>query len=75
MEELTHAVVGDFTKIRERRFCDYTAEAGHDGEGLQELGRAHGLAHAVDASGMLIGGQPVEPLTDVVTFEQAARRH
>jgi hypothetical protein len=53
------------------RFCDDSAEAGLNGEGLQELRGAHELAQGVDAEGVLGGGQPVEPWMDIVAFDEA----
>lgn len=34
------------------------------------MGGAHGFSETVDARGMLILGEPVEPLTDVIALEQ-----
>ena len=68
---LAHTIVGDLAESGERRFGGYSAEAGLDGERLQELGGAHGLGESEDAVRMILRGEKVEPLVNVSAFEEA----
>ena len=52
MEGLSHAVVGNLTKIGEGRLGGHGAEVCVGVERLQELCRAHGFSEAVDAARM-----------------------
>ena len=71
MKRLTHAIVGDLAKAGERRFGGNCAEVWLDSEGLQELGGAHGFAETEDAMRVILGENEIEPLADVIAFEQA----
>jgi hypothetical protein len=68
---LSHAVVGDLAKGRERGFSCYGAKARLDSERLQEFGGAHGFGESVDAMRVTLRGEEVEPLVNVITFEKA----
>jgi hypothetical protein len=68
---LAHAVAGDLAETGERRFGGYGTEVWLDREGLQELGCAHGFSESIDAMRMRLRGQEIEPLVDVVAFQQA----
>ena len=70
MEGLAHAVIGDLTKIGEGRLRGYGAEVRMGREGLQELRRSHGFSKAVDAAGMSLGIEEVDPLMDVIALEE-----
>lgn len=70
VEWLAHAVVGDFAKVRERRFGSDGAETRLDGERLQELCGAHGFAEAEDAARVIARDEKIEPEVNVVAFEQ-----
>jgi len=67
---LSHAVVGDLTEAGEGRFGGDGAEAGLDGERLQKLGGAHRFTESEDAVRVLLRGEEVEPLVNVVAFEE-----
>ena len=71
MEGLSHAIVGDLAEIGEGRFGGYGAEVGMSIEGLQKLRGAHGFAEGEDAAGMILSLEEIEPLVNVVAFEQA----
>lgn len=71
MKGLAHAVVSDFMKGCERRFCGDSAESGFDGERLQQLGGAHGFGESEDAMWMILCQKKVKPLADVVAFKKA----
>jgi hypothetical protein len=71
MKGLSHAVVGDLTKSGEGRLGGYGAEAWMGIERLQELCGSHGFGETEDAAGMIFRLQEVEPLVNVVAFEQA----
>jgi len=51
---LAHAVISDFMKSGERRFGGDSAEAGFDGERLQQRGGSHGLSESEDAMRMIL---------------------
>jgi hypothetical protein len=68
---LTHAVVGNLAKAGEGGFGGDGAEAGLDGERLQELGGAHGFRESENAVRVIACGEEVEPLVEVVVFEKA----
>lgn len=68
---LPHAVVGDLAETGEGRFGGDGAEAGLDGERLQELGGAHGFAESEDAVRVILSGEEAEPLVNIITFEKA----
>jgi hypothetical protein len=68
---LAHAVVGDLAEGGEGRFGGDRAEAGLDRERLQELGSAHRFGEPEDAVRMILRGDEVEPLVNVVAFEEA----
>jgi hypothetical protein len=42
---------------------------------LKELCGAHGLTQTENARWMLIQSQPVEPISNIFTFEQSVRRN
>jgi hypothetical protein len=67
---LSHAVVGDLAKAGEGRFGGDGAEAGLDGERLQKLSGTHGFTESEDAVRMILCGEEVEPLVNVVAFEE-----
>ena len=71
VEGLAHAVIGDFAKGGEGRFGDDGAEAGLDGKGLQKFGCAHRFSESEDAVRVNLRGEEVEPLVDIVAFEEA----
>src|SRR5437867_1629891 len=71
MERLSHAVVGDLTKIGEGRLGDYGAEVWMGVERLEELRGAHGFAEGEDAVRVILRVEKIEPLVDIVTLEQA----
>jgi len=58
-------------EVGKRRLGGNGTEVGLDGEGLQELGGAHGFSEAIDATGMFGLSQPVEPFADVIALEKA----
>lgn len=70
MKGLSHTVIGDLAKIGEGRFGGDGAEVWVGVEGLEELGGAHGLSEGVDAAGMILRVQKIDPLVDVVAFKQ-----
>ena len=71
VEGLSHAVVSDLTKIGEGRLGGYGAELWVGVERLEELCGSHGFGETEDAAGMILRFHEVEPLVDVVAFEQA----
>jgi hypothetical protein len=68
---LSHAVVSDLAEGGERRFGGYCAEARLDRERLEELSRAHRFGKSEDAVRVILRGEEVEPLVNVVAFEEA----
>jgi len=70
VEGLAHAVVGNLAKIGKRRFDGDGAEMRSGIERLQELRGSHRFPEAKDTAGMVPRGEPVEPLVNVVAFEQ-----
>src|SRR5215469_5330184 len=71
MKWLPHAIVSDLAKVAEGRFGNHRAKWSSGGEGLQQLRRSHGLAKSVDTSRLSLCPKKVDPLTNVVPFEQA----
>jgi hypothetical protein len=71
VEGLAHAVIGDLSETGERRFGGYGAEVRFDGEGLQEFGSAHRFGESENATRMVLRGEEVEPLVNVIAFEEA----
>jgi hypothetical protein len=71
MEGLAHAVVGDLAKIGEGRLGGNGTEVCMCVERLQELRGSHGFAEGKDAARVILGGEEIEPLMDVVTLKQS----
>jgi len=71
VEGLAHAVVGNLAKIGKRRFYGDGAEMRAGIERLQELCGSHRFPEAKDAARMVPRGEPVEPLVNIVAFEEA----
>src|ERR1700733_7758938 len=71
VEGLSHAVIGDLTKIGEGRLGGYGAEAWVGVERLEEFGGSHGFGEPEDATGMILRVHEVEPLVDVVALQKA----
>lgn len=71
MERLSHAVIGNFAEICERRFGGDGAELWVSVERLQELRGSHGFAEGEDAAGMILRVEKIEPLMNVVAFKQS----
>src|ERR1700686_2670622 len=71
MERLSHAVKGDFPKSGEGRLGGYGAEVWVGVERLEELRGSHGFGETEDAAGMILRVQEVEPLVNVVAFEES----
>lgn len=71
MKRLAHAVVCDFAKIGEGGLGDYGAQLGMRVERLQQLRGSHGFAKAKDALGVYGAIEEVQPLMNVVSFEDA----
>lgn len=68
---LAHAIVGDLAKTGERRFGGDRTEARLDGKTLQKFGGAHGFAESEDGVWVNLRSKRVEPLVNVVAFENA----
>jgi len=68
---LSHAVVGNLTKIGEGGFGGDGTEARVCVERLKELSCAHGFAESEDAVGMILRVEKLEPLVDVVALEES----
>ena len=74
MERLSHAVVGDLAKVRERGFSSYGAEVGVGVERLKELSGAHGFSEGEDAVGMKVRFVPRNRPTGGCRCARAGRR-
>src|SRR6266498_1459691 len=68
---LTHAVVSNLSKSRERRFCYHGAEIRLDIQSLQQLRGTHGLSKAINTMWVVCTTYPLKPPPNVVTFEQS----
>lgn len=71
VEGLSHAVAGDLAESDEGRFGGDGAEIRMSVEGLEELRGAHGFAEGVDATGMTLRSQKIDPLVNVIAFYEA----
>jgi hypothetical protein len=71
MKGLTHAITGDLAKAGEGGLSDDGTEARLDGERLQELRGPHRFAESENAMRVIMRGDKVKPLMDVIAFEEA----
>jgi hypothetical protein len=71
IEGLAHSVIGDLAKIGEGRLGGNGTEVWMCIERLQQLRGSHGLAEGKDATRVILHGQEIDPLMDVVTLKQS----
>jgi hypothetical protein len=70
MKGLAHAVVRDFMKSGEGRLRSHGTEARLDGERLQKFGGTHGFSESEDAVRMILGGEKIKPLANIIALEE-----
>ena len=71
---LSHAVVSNFAKIGERRFGSHRAEVGMRLERLKKLRGSHRFSEPKDASRPSLSLEGLQPLMDIVAFEDTVGR-
>ena len=71
MQRLTHAIISDLTEIGERGLGRDRTEPPFDCHALQQLRCSHRLAESKYAGGVRAILEPIDPLMNVLAFQQA----
>jgi len=74
MERLSHPVICDLAKACKGRLGSDRTKVGAGCKRLQKLRSTHGFTKAIDAMGVVMIFQQIEPIVDVVSLQQAVRR-